>query len=241
MNELVMIKKETKPKEVMFVADAMAGQELINIASEFNDKVGLTSAIITKLDSDAKGGAALSLAEMLDIKIRFIGTGEKVSDFDLFHPDRMASRILGLGDIESLVEKAEEVGIDESKNERMLRKMMSGKFDLMDLLESMEAMQKMGPLSTIGNMMPGMNISDKKDAEAQAKMKTFQVLMSSMTIKEKKNPQLLKHPKRRDRILKGSGKTLRDYNILLRDFEKSKKQMKQMGKMIKSGKMPGMF
>ena len=238
MNELVMIKKETNPKEVMFVADAMSGQELINIAKEFDDKVGLTSAIITKLDSDAKGGAALSLAQMLNLKIRFIGTGEKISDFDLFHPDRMASRILGLGDIETLVEKAEDVGIDENKNEKMMRKMLTGKFDLTDLLESMQAMQKMGPMSSLGNMIPGLKVSDKKSDEAAQKFKDFEVIMNSMTEKEKKNPNLLKLPKRRDRIIKGSGKTLRDYNILLRDFEKAKKQMREMAKLIKSGKMP---
>lgn len=234
MDELLMIKKEVNPKETIFVADSMSGQELINIAEEFNNKISLSSALITKLDSDAKGGAALSLSSLLNLKIKFIGVGEKITDLEIFHPDRMASRILGLGDIETLIEKVEDSGISESKNEKMMRKIISGKFDLLDLLESMEAMKGMGSLSTISKLMPGKSISKQKSLEADEKIKNFEILMSSMTLKEKKHPNLLKHPKRRERIISGSGKNLRDYNILIRDFEKSKKQMKEMGKQIKA-------
>lgn len=238
MQELVMVKKEATPKEVIFVADGMAGQELINVAEEFNNNIGLTSAIITKLDSEAKGGAALSLSEMLNIKIRFIGTGEKVSDLELFHPNRMASRILGLGDIETLVEKAEEV-VDESANERMMRKMMSGEFDLLDLVESMEQMNKMGSMGALTKLIPGMKqMSAQAEEGAEEKMNTFKVLISSMTRKEKRDPRVLKHPKRAARIVKGSGKTQKDLNVLLRDFDKAKKQMKQMSQALKSGRMP---
>lgn len=240
MDELKMIKKVSNPKEIIFVADGMAGQELINIAEEFNNYIGLTSAIITKLDSNAKGGAALSLAQMLNLKIRFIGTGEKVGDFELFHPDRMASRILGLGDIETLVEQAEDV-LDESANEKMMRKMMSGKFDLFDLMESMEAMNKMGSMGAMTKLIPGMKaMSQKAEDGAQEKMDSFKILINSMTRKEKRDPKVIKHPKRAARIIKGSGRTQKELNTLLRDFDKSKKQMKQMTQMIKSGKMPNL-
>lgn len=238
MNELVMVKKETTPKETIFVADGQAGQELINVAEEFHNKIGLTSAIITKLDSEAKGGAAMSLAQVLNLKIRFIGTGEKVGDFEQFYPDRMASRILGLGDIDTLVEKAEEV-IDESSNERMMRKMMSGQFDLLDLIESMEAMNKMGSMGSVMKMIPGMKgMSSKTEEKAEDKMNSFKVLIDSMTIKEKRDPKVLKHPKRAARVVKGSGKTQKELNTLLRDFDKAKKQMKQMSQMLRSGRNP---
>lgn len=238
MNELLMVKKESTPKEIIFVADGMAGQELINVAEEFNNKVGLTSAIITKLDSNAKGGAALSLAQMLNLNIGFIGTGEKVENFEQFHPDRMASRILGLGDIDTLVEKATEV-IDESQNERMMRKMMSGQFDLIDLMESMEAMNKMGSMRSMTKLIPGMKaLSQKSEENAEDKMKVFKILIDSMTQKEKRNPRLLKHPKRNARIIKGSGRHPKELNTLLRDFDKAKKQMKQMSQLMKSGRNP---
>jgi signal recognition particle subunit SRP54 len=239
MDELKYIKKEVRPTETIFVADAMSGQELINVAEEFNNQIKLTSAIITKLDSNAKGGAALSLAKKIGVPINFIGTGEKVSDFEQFHPDRMAGRILGLGDIQTLTEKASEFS-NESDNERMMRKMLSGQFDLNDLMESMNQVKKMGSLTSIANMIPGAKINQKQSDAANKKMEYFQFLMDSMTDKEKKNPKLLKHPSRKSRIISGSGRTAQEYNILIRDFDKSQKQMKSMAKMIKSGKMPNM-
>jgi signal recognition particle subunit SRP54 len=239
MSELETIKGIFKPSEIIFVADAMSGQEIANVATEFHNRLKITSSIITKLDSDAKGGAALSIASLLGVKIVYIGTGEKIEDFEHFHPDRMASRLLGLGDIETLTEKAAEI-TDEKKQERMMRKMLSGQFDLDDLMESMKAMSKMGNLSAIGAMMPGLKISDTQAESAENKMYYFEVLINSMTGKEKKNPKLLKHPKRKDRIMKGSGREAKEFNELLRHFEKSQKQMKEMAKHIKAGRMPNM-
>ena len=239
MKELRIIKKIATPTEIIFVADGMSGQEILNVADEFNKKLKLSSIIITKLDSNTKGGAALSLASYLNLPISFIGTGEKVSNFEVFHPDRMASRILGLGDIKTLTEKAMEVN-DENVNERIMRKMLSGNFDLDDLMLSMAQMNKMGSLSSLSKMLPGMKVSDKQSETADKKMKYFQILISSMTLKEKRNPKLLKHPKRKERILKGSGITIQELNELLRQFERSQKQMKEMAKYIKSGKIPNL-
>ncbi len=239
MLELQTIKKQFKPSEIIFVADAFSGQEILNVAEEFNNKLSLTSAIITKLDSDTKAGASLSLAKKLGIKIQFIGTGEKVENLELFHPDRMASRILGLGDIETLVEKAQDIS-DEKKQEKMMRKMLSGSFDLDDLLESMAQMNKMGNIGGIARLMPGMKINQTQTDSIERKFSSFETLINSMTVKEKKAPNILKHPKRKNRILAGSGKTAQDLNELLRDFEKMQKQMKEMAKYIKMGKMPNM-
>ena len=237
MTELVNIKKIAKPSEIIFVVDSLSGQEILNVAKEFNNKLNLSSFIITKLDSESKGGASLSICYALKLSISFIGVGEKISNLEVFHPDRMASRILGLGDIKTLTEKVAEFS-DENDQERMLRKMMSGTFDLEDLLISMSQMSKIGSLGSVSKMMPGMNISDKMSDVADKKMKHFTVLINSMTGKEKKNPKLLKHPKRKNRILIGSGRNVQELNELLRQFEKSQKQMKEIGKIIKSGKVP---
>lgn len=237
MQELVEVKKIIKPSEIIFVADGLSGQEIINVAKEFDQTIKLTSAMITKLDSNAKGGAALSLASLLKIPIKFIGTGEKVNEIEVFHPDRMASRILGLGDLETLSEKAKKV-TKESDNERMMRKMMSGKFDLDDLLISLEQVAKMGNLRGIASLMPGVKVSESQTDQAEERAYVFKILMSSMTAKERRNPNLVKHPKRRDRILKGSGRTQKELNDLLRAFEKSQKQMKAIAKYVKSGNLP---
>ena len=239
MQELEDIKKIFKPSEIILIVDAMSGQEIANVAEEFNKRLKLTSSIITKLDSDAKGGAALSIASLIGIKILYMGQGENLNDIEKFYPERMASRLLGLGDIETLTEKAQEIS-NEKKQEKMMRKMLSGQFDLEDLLESIKAMSKMGSLSSISAMMPGLKISDSASDSATNKMKYFEILINSMTQKEKKNPKLLKHPKRKERIIKGSGRDSKEFNELLRHFEKSQKQMKEMAKYIKAGKMPNM-
>ncbi len=239
MNELESVKSVFKPSEIMLVVDAMAGQEILNVAKTFNDRLKLTSAIITKLDSDAKGGAALSLSQSIGLKIMYIGTGEKISNLEIFHPDRQAGRLLGLGDIETLTEMAQEVS-KESDQERMMRKMMSGQFDLDDLLESISQMAKMGSIGGVAKLLPGVNMKEDQIASAENKLSTFTVLIGSMTSKEKKNPKILKHPSRKERVIKGSGKTVQDFNNLLRDFEKSQKQMKEMAKYIKMGKMPNL-
>lgn len=239
MTELELIKKIVKPNEIIYVIDAMSGQEIANVVKEFNERLKLTSAIISKLDSNAKGGAALSIASLFNIKIMFMGLGEKVNDFEKFYPDRMASRILGLGDIKTLTEKAVEIS-DESKQEKMMRRILSGQFDLDDLLDSIKSMSKLGNVSMVSKMMPGLKISGSHTESIEKKMKYFEYLISSMTKKEKKVPKLLKHPKRKERILKGSGRTIQEYNELLRHYEKSQKQMKEMAKYIKMGKLPNM-
>ncbi len=239
MNELDTVKSIFKPSEIMLVVDAMAGQEILNVATTFNDRLKLNSAIITKLDSDAKGGAALSLSQAIGLKVMFIGTGEKISNLEMFHPDRQAGRLLGLGDIATLTEKAQEVS-NESDQERMMRKIMAGQFDLEDLLDSISQMAKMGSLGSVAKMLPGMKINENQIASAESKLDTYTVLIGSMTKKEKKNPKILKHPSRKDRVINGSGKSIQDFNNLLRDFEKSQKQMKEMAKFIKMGRMPNL-
>jgi len=239
MDELLMVKKLVKPSEIIFVADAMAGQEILSVAEVFDEKLGLTSAIISKLDSDAKGGASLSLALELGLKIMFIGTGEKISNLEIFYPDRQASRMLGMGDIETLAERAQEVA-SENDQERMFRRIMSGQYDLNDLMESMRQMSQMGNLGSIAKMLPGTNISEAQIQSAEKKFKSFTIIINSLTEKEKKNPKILKHPKRKERILKGCGRPVQEYNDLLRQFDKSQKQMKEMAKYIKAGKIPNM-
>ncbi len=239
MNELETVKSIFKPTEIMMVVDAMAGQEILNVATTFNDRLKLTSAIITKLDSDAKGGAVLSLAQAIGLKIMFIGTGEKISNLEMFHPDRQAGRLLGLGDIATLTEMAQEVS-KESDQERMMRKIMAGQFDLDDLLDSIKQMAQMGSLGGIAKLLPGMKINEAQITSAEGKLNNYTTLIGSMTAKERKNPKILKHPSRKDRVVKGSGKTVQDFNNLLRDFDKSQKQMKEMAKYLKMGKMPNM-
>lgn len=239
MDELDSVKSIFKPTEIMLVVDAMAGQEILNVAETFNQRLKLHSAIITKLDSDAKGGAALSLAQAVGLKIMFAGVGEKISNLEQFHPDRQAGRLLGLGDIATLTEMAQEVS-KESDQERMMRKIMAGQFDLEDLLDSIKQMAKMGSLGGIAKMLPGMKMNESQITSAESKLANYTVIIGSMTSKEKKNPKILKHPSRKERVIKGSGKTVQDFNNLLRDFEKSQKQMKEMAKYLKMGKMPNM-
>lgn len=236
MQELVDIKNLIKPHEIFFVADALSGQDIINVATTFNEKLNLTGSIITKLDSDARGGAALSIRKILNIPIRFIGTGEKVSNIDLFYPDRMADRILGMGDVLSLIEKAEEV-IDEKKSKRMMNRMASGHFDLDDLMDQLKQMKKLGKMSKILKMIPGLagKINKEQLDVAEIKMRNFEILISSMTKEERKNPKLLKQASRKSRIIKGSGKSAQEFNKLINEFEKSAKQMKSVAKSVKEG------
>ncbi|WP_373456856.1 signal recognition particle protein [Mycoplasma sp. 1018B] len=231
MQELSDLKYITKPHEILFVADAMSGQDILNVAQTFNEKLKLNAAIITKLDSDARGGAALSITKMLNIPIKFIGTGEKISNLDLFYPDRMADRILGMGDVLSLIEKAEEV-FDEQGAKNTVNKIMSGKFDLDDLMQNLAQMRKMGKMSKIIKMIPGLanKISDDKIEQAEEKFKTYEILINSMTLKERKNPKLLRQSGRKERIIKGSGRSAFEYNRLVNDFENMSKNMNEMAK-----------
>jgi len=239
MKELQSVKKITKPTDIVFVSDALVGQEILNVAKVFDEKLSLTSAIVTKLDSDARGGAVLSLSSAIGLKIMFIGVGEKISNLEIFHPDRQASRMLGMGDIETLTEKIQE-NSSEGNQEKMFRKIMSGNYDLDDLMDSMRQMAKMGSLGSVVKMLPGMSISESQIESAEKKMVKFEILINSMTKKERQNPKILKHPKRKERVINGSGRPVQDFNELLRQFDQSKKQMKEMAKYIKMGKMPNM-
>ncbi|MBD5423413.1 MAG: signal recognition particle protein [Mycoplasma sp.] len=242
MDELVSVKKISKPDEIFFVADALSGQDIINVARTFNEKINITGSIITKLDSDARGGAALSICYLLKIPITFIGTGEKVSNIDLFHPDRMADRILGMGDVLSLIEKAEEV-IDEKKSKKMFNKMIQGNFDLDDLLDNLRQVKKLGSIRKILKFLPGnLKIDEGKASKADDKLKLFEILISSMTLEERKDPRLLKNSSRKERIIKGSGRTVQEYNQLVNEFEMMKKRMKEFSSKAKNGQFdPSMF
>ncbi len=242
MNELTDLKKIANPNEIIYVADSLSGQDIINVATTFNNKLKLTGAIITKLDSDARGGAALSITHMLKIPIMFIGTGESMAGLEKFHPDRMAERILGMGDVLSLIEKAQE-NIDEDKANRLANRMMNGHFDLDDLMEQIKQMKKLGKMGAILKMIPGANkISESQIQGADKKSELYEILISSMTKKERKNPKLLKNGKRKARIIAGSGRTAQEFNALVNEFDRMSKQMKAMAKSMKDGSFnPGMM
>lgn len=241
MDELKQIKKHVHPDYIFLVVDAMSGQDVINVAKTFNENLELDGSIITKLDSDARGGAALSISYLLQVPIVFIGVGEKTSNLELFHSDRMADRILGMGDVMFLIEKASEE-VDEKLVKKIGYKMLTGKFDLTDLMNSLEQIKKMGKMKAILRMIPGLanKIDDTKIEEAENKFRIYTILINSMTEQEKKLPKLLKNAERKARILKGSGRSAHEYNMLLTDFERMAKQMKDMA----DGKLqmkPGMF
>ncbi len=242
MEELVLVKKLSKPDQIIFVADALSGQDIINVATTFHNYLKLTGSIITKLDSDARGGAALSIRYLLNIPILFIGTGEKIPNLDLFHPERMAERILGMGDVLTLIEKAESV-IDEKAGKKMMNKLMKGEFDLEDLLENLKQVRKLGKLSKIIKMIPGAaKIDEDKIQKAEGKIKLFEIMISSMTSAERKDPRLLKNASRKKRIISGSGRTTQEYNNLVSEFDLMKKRMSGMSKGMKGGRFdPSMF
>ena len=239
MGELNNIKAEVKPDEILLLIDAMAGQDAVNVANTFNEKVGLTGAIMSKLDGDARGGAALSIRHMTGVPIKFSGVGEKVTDLDVFHPDRMADRILGMGDIMTLVEKAQEE-MDEKEAKRSVNKMMSGKFDLNDMLSQMKQVNKLGSLGGLLKLIPGMpKITPEQQAMAEREMRNFEIIINSMTPEERKDPALFKYS-RKMRVANGSGKTIQDVNKVLKKYEQMKEAMKKMEQYRKSGRMPPM-
>ncbi|AGM24903.1 signal recognition particle protein [Spiroplasma chrysopicola] len=238
MQELKEIKNNVSPSEILIVVDGMTGQDIINVASEFNDLLKLTGVVVTKLDGDARGGAALSITHLTKLPISFIGTGEGMSNLQIFYPDRMADRILGMGDVQTLFEKAKDV-IDERDMKKTMNRMMMGQFDLQDLLNQMRQISKMGKMGGLMKLIPGMpKVSDEKIADAERKLKVTEVLLSSMTIKERREPRLLKHLSRKNRIIKGSGRSEKEYNELINQFEKTKKQVDEIARQIKSGRMP---
>ena len=237
MKELNDIKNAVNPDEILLLIDAMAGQDAVNVANSFNQQLALTGAIMSKLDGDARGGAALSIRHMTGVPIKFSGVGEKVTDLDVFHPDRMADRILGMGDVMTLVEKAQ-AELDEKEAKKTANKMMSGKFDLEDMLANMKKVQKMGSLGGLLKLIPGMpKISPEQQAAAEKEMKNFEVIINSMTPYERHNPDVFKFS-RKQRVANGCGKTLADVNKVLKKYEQMKEMMKQMETYKKTGRMP---
>jgi len=232
MEELQNIKQEVKPEETLLVIDSMMGQDAINVITGFNSKLDLTGVILTKLDGDTRGGVALSVRHLTNVPIKFIGDSEKMDGIDYFYPDRMASRILGMGDILSIVDKANEV-IDEKEAEKSLKKMQSGKFDLDDFLSQMKQIKKLGPLENLLKLIPGASKMGLNNVNINPKdLAHIEAIILSMTPYERKHPEILK-ASRKERIAKGSGRNVMEVNRLLTQFEQSKKMMK----MISNGNM----
>ena len=231
MEELKELKRAIKPQEILLVVDAMIGQDAVNLAESFNNTLSVDGVILTKLDGDTRGGAALSIKAVVGKPIKFIGVGEKLNDIEIFHPDRLVSRILGMGDVVSLVEKAQEV-IDENEAKSLEEKIKSQKFDLNDFLKQLQTIKRLGSLGGILKLIPGIPKIDDL-APAEKEMKKVEAIIQSMTKEERKKPDILK-ASRKIRIAKGSGTDVSDVNKLLKQFE----QMKSMMKMFSSGKMP---
>lgn len=241
MSELVALKKKIQPDEIFLVVDSMSGQDIINVAKEFHNHLNLSGIILTKMDSDARAGAALSLIKILNVPIRFLGTGEKVGSIDEFYPERIADRILGLGDILTLSEKAYNV-IDEKDVKRSMARMFSGKFDLDDMLNQIEQMDKIGSFSSMMKYMPDKvksSLTEDKVIQAEQKAKVWRILLSSMTKKERHNPKLIiKDQTRKNRILNGSGRKQEELNKMLKDWQKAKENFDKMAKMMQNGRDP---
>lgn len=225
MDELVRLKKAINPTEILLTVDAMTGQEAANVAKEFNDKLDITGVVLTKLDGDTRGGAALSIKSIANKPIKFSGTGEKIGDIEPFYPDRMAQRILGMGDVLTLIEKAEEVYSEEDAK-RFGNKLKNQTFTLDDFLEQMEAISKMGNLQDIAGMLPGLGNVQVKDVD-EKRLVSIKAIIQSMTKKERKNPEIIK-ASRRQRIAKGSGTTIQEVNRTLNQFEQLKEMMRKM-------------
>lgn len=243
MKELQDIKSNVEVHQSLLVVDAMTGQDAVNVASAFNEQIGIDGVVLTKMDGDARGGAALSVKAVTGKPILFVSMGEKLSDLEQFYPDRMANRILGMGDILSLIDKVQsEVDIDEEKEKEMAARMKKGKFDFNDYLESMKQMKKMGGLSAILGMMPGMGISkaDLEGAIDEKEMARMEAIVLSMTKEERANPKLL-NPKRKHRIAKGAGVDIAVVNRFVKQFEQSQKMMKQLPSMMGGHGKKGKF
>ncbi|BDZ82304.1 signal recognition particle protein [Claveliimonas bilis] len=245
MAELQEIKEAVEVHQTILVIDAMTGQDAVNVAEEFNQKIGIDGVIVTKLDGDTRGGAALSVKAVTGKPILYVGMGEKLSDLEQFYPDRMASRILGMGDVLTLIEKAE-AEIDEEKAKEMSRKMKKAQFDFDDFLESTKQMKNMGGLSGILSMLPGMGpvgglgkkgmqLDDSQTEEAEKKMARMEAMIYSMTPQERRDPDLL-NPSRKHRIARGAGVDISEVNRMVKQFNEMKKMMKMMGKGGKKGK-----
>ena len=231
MNEIKNIETITKPNEVLLTVDAMTGQDAVNVAKTFNEALNITGCILTKLDGDTRGGAALSIRKITNVPIKFSGTGEKLTEIEVFHPERMASRILGMGDIMSLVEKAT-AEIDEDEAMNMMEKMMSGKFNYNDMLKQMKMVKRMGKFSGLLKMIPGMSSMANVDQVDDKQLIYIEAIINSMTKDERKKPELLERSSsRRNRVARGSGRSTTEVNRLISTLEKQKKMMSRLGNM----------
>jgi signal recognition particle subunit SRP54 len=241
MEELEEIKRRVKPQEVLLVADSMTGQDAVRAAGEFDERVGLTGLILTKVDGDARGGAAISIREVAGVPIKFLGVGEKVEALEVFHPDRLASRILGMGDVLTLIERAQE-SLDEEKAMEMQKKLVSATFDLNDFLQQMQEVKKLGPLDQIMEMIPGLaNLSREiPQQETADQMKRIEAILNSMTLEERGNPQIINASRKR-RVARGSGTTVQDINALLAQFRQTQRMMKQLSSGRGLGNLMSMF
>ena len=244
MTELKDIKENVNPSEILLVVDSMTGQDAVNVAESFNSDLDLTGVILTKLDGDTRGGAALSIKSITNKPIKYIGVGEKMNDFEVFYPDRMASRILGMGDVLSLIEKAQEA-IDEKEAADLGKRMLNQEFNFEDYLMAMDQMAKLGPLNKLLEMIPGMNAKELQGVDlskGEATMAMTKAIIHSMTAKERRNPNLVaKSMSRKTRIAKGSGTSIQEVNKLMKSYEMMKKNMKQMKSMQKQVKKGGLF
>ncbi|HRW46411.1 MAG: signal recognition particle protein [Caldilinea sp.] len=229
MQELEQVRMVTRPADILLVVDAMTGQEAVNVAEGFNTRVPLTGLIMTKIDGDARGGAALSVREVTGVPIKFLGTGEKLPDLEPFDPERLAGRILGMGDVLTLIERAQE-NISEADAAAMEKRLVEGQFDFEDFLDQLKQVKRLGPISDILGMIPGMNrmVKDIDPMMAQDSLKKTEAIISSMTVHERRNPDVLNASRRR-RIAAGSGTTVQDVNQLVKQFREMQKMMKQLG------------
>jgi signal recognition particle subunit SRP54 len=240
MDELQRMKKAVKPQEILLVVDAMTGQDAVNAAQNFHDQIGIDGVILTKLDGDTRGGAALSVRAVTQKPIKFAGLGEKIDEFEPFHPERMSSRILGMGDMLSLIEKAQD-NIDIKKAQEFEKKMRTQQFTFDDFLDQLQQMKKMGPMSEILQMIPGMGGNKLKNLEVDDhEIVHIEAIIQSMTREERNNPSLI-NGSRRKRIAAGSGTSIQQVNKLLKQFEQTRKMMKQFMDMEKGMKKGGRF
>jgi signal recognition particle subunit SRP54 len=225
MEELSRIKEEVNPHEILLVVDAMTGQDAVNVAKSFDDRLGIDGVILTKLDGDTRGGAALSVRAVTGKPIKFAGTGERLDQLEPFYPDRMASRILGMGDVMTLIEKAQDA-VDEKEAKKLAQKMRKNSFTLTDLLDQMKQLQGMGPLGQVLGMIPGVKVKDEDAARGERELKRMEAIIFSMTPAERDKPSII-DPKRKRRIAAGSGTKVEDVNRILRQFDQMQKLMKQ--------------
>ena len=241
--ELQEIKSNVDVHQTLLVVDAMTGQDAVNVAKDFDDKVGIDGVILSKMDGDSRGGAALSIKAVTGKPVLYVGMGEKLSDLEQFYPDRMANRILGMGDVLTLIEKAQQnIDIDEEKEKQMAERMKKGKFDFEDYLESMKQMRNMGGLSSIMGMLGigGSQLGDIESMIDEKQMNRMEAIVLSMTPQERQNPKLL-NPSRKHRIAKGAGVDISLVNRFIKQFEQSQKMMKQMPGMLGGKKGKGLF